>query len=109
VNAGFFRHRIEIQALTRTGDGGGGGTDAWATIAYGAVNAAITPVSSAETYVGEQLQDYVSHKITLRYVPGVTTAHRVLFGARWFDVKSVIDLQEKHRDMIILAQERAAK
>lgn len=108
MKPGWCRHQIEIQAATRTGDGGGGGADAWTTITNGTVGASITPVASSETYSGEQLQDVVTHKVGMRYLPGVTTAHRIKFGSRYFDIKSVIIVQEKQRDMVILAQELKA-
>ena len=109
MKAGWMRHSIQIQAPTRVVDAGGGVSITWATIANGTVQAQIQPLASSETMQSDQLQDYTSHKLTLRWLPGVTTGHRVLFGARWFDIKSVVDVQERHHDMVILAQERVAK
>lgn len=108
MRAGWARHQIVIQAKTRVEDGGGGTASTWAAIANGTVTASITPVSSNETFAGEQLQERVSHKIMMRYIPGVTTAHRVLFGTRVLDIQSVICPQEKQRDLILMCVERKA-
>lgn len=108
MKAGLLRHSIQIQAGTRTTDTGGGASVSWATIANGTVWADIRPVSSAESFSGGELDEYVSHKITMRYMSGITIAHTALFGTRRFDIRSIINVQERNETLILLCQERKA-
>ena len=41
---------------------------------------------------GDQQADRVQHIVTIRYQPGVTTAHRVLWRDQYFDVTGVKNL-----------------
>ena len=106
MQAGTLRHVIQVQAKTRTVDAVGGYTEVWATITSGTVWARIVPVGGLEQFRADQLQEIVTHKITIRYLSGVTVGHRVLFGSQTFDVKNVIDLEERGVTLILLCEER---
>ena len=111
--AGQLRHTIQIQAQTITPDGGGGGPPTWATIANGTVKASIVPDRSDEVYLDNQQQEIGFFTIVTRYISGVNTGQRAYFvdsrtGARYFDIKSVNDVQERHRWLVLRALERKA-
>lgn len=106
MEIGKLRHQIAIQSKTRTTDAVGGYTEAWATITGGTVWVSIVPVAGFEQYRADQLQEIVTHRITMRYLSGVTTAHRVLFGSIVYDIKSVINVQERGIEMVLLVEER---
>lgn len=107
IDAGKLRHRVLLQSCTGTVDDYGdplySDDDQWTTEA--AVWAAIDPVSGKEFYAAEQAQSSVSHKIRLRYRQGVSTAWRVLYGSRVFRILSVIDWEERHESLLLMAQE----
>lgn len=79
-----LRHRIAIQAVTETPDGKGAFTSGWATVAE--AWAAIEPYGGYERWRSEKIEAPVSHKVTIRFQPGITAKHRVLFGARVFEI-----------------------
>lgn len=108
MKAGRLRHHIQIQAKAITRDAGGGAAELWKTIVNGARWAEVVPISSSERFEGYQLQELVTHKIRTRYLAGVTTGHRVVYGSRLFDVQSVIDWNERHRELALLCVERKA-
>lgn len=56
--------------------------------------AKITTATGRELYHGQQVQAELSHKITIRYYEGLTTAHRLLYGTRVFDINYVINRNE---------------
>ena len=89
---GAMRHRVAIQENIQTPDSQGGFTESWGTIA--AVWASIEPVKAYERFQAAQLETPISHKIMLRYRTGVTTAHRILYGTRVFNIKGVINVDE---------------
>ena len=108
MRAGRLRHIITIQAKTSVVDTGGGDVPTWAAITNGERPADVRPVSGTERNDASQLQHVVSHKITTRYVSGVTTKHRVLFGSRIFDIIDVINWGERSRDLSLMCLERMA-
>lgn len=105
MQPGRLRHQVAIQARTRTSDGQGGATDTWATVTAGTVWAAIEPASGAEVFAAHQLQQRVTHKVTLRYRDEVTTANRLLYGTRVLNIRSVLNPEERQRYLVLLVEE----
>ena len=66
---GRLRHRLTLEEATRTPDGGGGASEAWATVAT--VWASITPNGGAETVDADALTGRISHEIVFRSGPGL--------------------------------------
>ncbi len=102
---GNFRRRVTIQAVTQVSDGQGGFTDTWNDIQT--VSASIEPVKAYERYQAMQMQTPISHKIVMRFHPSVTTTCRLRWGDRFFWVKEIIDIEERHRFLVLKAIERA--
>lgn len=100
---GEMNRRITLRTVTLTPDGGGGYSE--------------TPVDSAPTWAkieplqgDEQLQAMQTgmvrpHRFTIAYRTGMTGATRIVYGSRVFDVKSVVDTDERHEELVILADE----
>ncbi len=91
---GKLRHSITIEALTRAADDMGGETRTWTT--FVTTWSEISPAGSAERYFGQQVQQIISHKITMRYQAGITSKMRVLFGTRYFQIHGVKNLDERN-------------
>jgi SPP1 family predicted phage head-tail adaptor len=109
ISDGLLRHRIAIEAGTRTPDAGGGTSNPWAaptTVAE--VWAAIQPLQGDERLRAQQLQSRVTHKIVLRYRPDIRTSHRVNFNGRIFNIRSVINLDERSRWLELMCEEGVA-
>ena len=109
IRARDLRHRVVLEAEAPAPDGGGGQGDPWAaatTIAT--LRASITPLSGRERLHAQQLEAGVTHRILLRYRPGVTARQRLRFGDRLFNIRAVIDVEERHRWLEILAEEGVA-
>lgn len=98
-----MRHRVTLQGVTRTDDEGGGHTEAWTNTAT--VWAAIEPLTGVEALRGMQLSARVTHRVRMRYRAGVTAKARLAYDGRTFEVRSVIDPEERHRELILLAEE----
>jgi len=99
---------ISIQTKTHAADTGGGDVPTWSTITDGTRPADIRPVSGPERFDADQLQQVVSHKVVTRYIAGVTTKHRILFGSRVFDIVDVINWGERDRELALMCLERVA-
>lgn len=108
MTIGRMRHRVTLQTETRTADGGGGATIAWTDQAT--VWAEITPLSGSEQLRGMALEGRVTHRIRIRYRSDIapTAAWRVAYGARLFNVRAVLNENERNRFLILLADEGVA-
>ena len=98
-----MRHRVVIQTVTQTPDGAGGFTENWTTAAT--VWASIQPANGRERWVAGQMETHVTHRIECRYNSAITTAMRILWGARVFDVVEVLNIEERNILMRIMAVE----
>lgn len=103
MRAGDLRNRIKIQQKSVTRDTFGGETVTWTDVVT--VWAAIEPISGREYYAAQQVQAEASTRIRIRYYAGITTSMRVLWGTRYFDILSVIDIQERGREIHLMCKE----
>lgn len=87
-----MRYRIEVQEVTRTSDGQGGFTELFAPIAT--LWAKFEPLKAYEKFQAMQMQSPVTHKVTIRYNSSITTAHRILYDGRIFNIKEVLNIDE---------------
>lgn len=96
---------IKIQRRSGSSDGQGGQTETWADIA--SVWAWIRPVKGYERFQAAQVQTPITHKITIHYRSDVTTATRIKFGTRIFNIKEVLNPDEANYFLEIIALETA--
>lgn len=80
----------QVQRVTRTSDGLGGYTEAWAAIATVACRVAPSGNTPAEQVVAERIQDRVLWTLTLPAGTDVTPADRIAVGSRTFEVIGVL-------------------
>lgn len=102
MKAGELNKRLIIQKPDDAGSGWGGETG-WHT--HATVWAAITGARGTDYFTADQEQSEVTHLIKCRYVFGVTAAMRINFQGRIFAIKSVINVDERNRELHILARE----
>ncbi len=92
---GGLRSRVVLQQRAITPDTGGGGVDAWTTLAT--VWAEIIPLAQAERGEAEQTRAGGAFDITIRYRSDVTSDLRVLYLNAPLAIRSVIDVDNRHR------------
>lgn len=104
MNPGKLRHKIDIQELASIPDGGGGKQEAWVT--FLSAWASIDPLSGRELFAAMQIQSTASHKIKMRYRPGITAKHRIVFGTRIFNIIAPpMDIEERHIEIHLMCEE----
>lgn len=67
--------------------------------------ASVEPLTGREIFQGAQVRPDVTHTIKIRYRSGITTAMRAKFRSRYFYFDSVLDIEERRRELVILAKE----
>lgn len=103
MKIGKLRHRIAIEQVVETQDSDGSVIEAWSS--YAAVQASIEPISGREYFAAQSTQADVTHRIRLRYFPGVTPKMRVNYNSRIFDILSVININEHNRELQLMCRE----
>lgn len=94
--AASLRNRIQIQQKTSQPDGRGGFHSAtWSTIA--SAWASIEPKAGMEIWVDDHIETVGRVKIRLRYLAGLTTAHRIVGpDGTIFNIREVLDIEFRH-------------
>jgi SPP1 family predicted phage head-tail adaptor len=103
VRSGKLRHQIAIMQAVETRSATGQPVVTWATFAT--VFASVEPLRGREFFASKQIQAQVDVRIRIRYLEGVVPKMRVIFGTKTYLIDSVIDPEERHIEMQIMAQE----
>lgn len=103
MNPGNLNKRITLQQQTEEQDASGQLLDNWADIAT--VWAAIEPLSGREFFAAQQVNSEVTTKIRIRYRDGIKAYMRIKYGERIFDIQSVIDPKEQHKELVLMCRE----
>lgn len=103
--AGPMRHRVEIQSVTEVLDTHGEAIETWITDAI--VWGRVEPLSGAERFQAKTISPETSHRILIRYRPGVTSKHRLVHRDRVLGIESVLNLDERNETLEILAREES--
>lgn len=103
MQTGKMRRQITIRTNARTPDGMGGYTETPTDVEN--IPARIEPLEGRELLMAQQTGMERPHRFTLRYRSGMTGAKTVLYDGRTFDIHSVMDPEERHRELVITAEE----
>lgn len=106
MKIGSLKYRIVLQKKMITEDALKQQTEVWTDFAY--VWARIEPLSGREYFAAQQINSEISVRVTIRYLPGITTGTRVVFGGRIFDVLSVVNPEERNISLILMCKEVSA-
>ena len=103
MRAGSLRHKIIFQELTVANDTWGHSAETWTdqTTTY----ASIWTLRGTERMEGLKLDNEITHKIRIRYRTDLHPKMRIKFGARYFNIISLIDPDERHIYYEIMANE----
>lgn len=69
------------------------------------VRASIWPIKATEQLDNMKAELSVTHRIRIRYLSGITADMRIEHGSRHFDIRSLINPEERNRMIEILAEE----
>ena len=103
MRAGTLRHKIIFQQLTVANDTWGHSTETWTdqVTAY----ASIWSLRGVERMEAMKLDNEITHKIRVRYKSGLHPKMRIKFGARYFNILSIINPDERNIYLEIMATE----
>lgn len=103
MKAGKLRHLLQIQERTELKNSYGEPVETWRPTS--STWGEIKPLSGDELFNANQIKPNVSHEIRIRYGSAVTPGDKMKFGARTFHIESVMNQDERNRELRILARE----
>lgn len=105
MEAGSLRHKIKIQYPVETENPTTGEQETtWKD--YATVWAEILPAVGREYWSSKQVVSEVTGKIKIRYLSGINTKMRVVYGLKIYDIKAVINVEEKNIEIVMMVSER---
>lgn len=110
VQAGKLRQRVTVQQITLgTPDLHGQHAETWAaypTSTSGKIWARVEPLRGNELIEAQQQAAEVTHRVTIRYLGGLTTDMRLLYGTRELQILSALNIDERGHMTQLLCKER---
>jgi len=103
MRIGELRHRITIQQQSSIQDGYGQPVSSWIDVAT--PWSSIEPLSGREFFAAQQVNSETTTRIKIRYLAGVVSKMRVVYGLKIYDILYVIDPEERHREMQLMCKE----
>lgn len=100
---GELRQRVMFQSAVNLDDGYGGKQVVWQD-AFSAW-ALIEPLSAYEKFKAMSIQSGVTHRVYIRYRPGVSTEMSIKYGDRIFEIEGILNIGEQKRFLELLCSE----
>lgn len=101
--AGKLRTKITIERETSTPDSQGGQSLAWST--HATIKAYLKPMSGGERLQAMRLEANQTHRIYIRYRDDLLTTDRIVIGNRKFQIRALINIEERNKWIEIYADE----
>lgn len=101
---GALRHRLILESVVRTPDGGGGVSESW--VAQATLWGRLQPLGGGEGVEAGRLAGRHRYAITIRHRDGVGPSMRFRKGARIFHILSVENVEERGRWLRAVCEER---
>lgn len=103
MNYGELKERVILQNKSIAKSAGGDRTITWNDVVT--TWAKISPLSGREYFQAMQTQSKVQTRIIIRWRNNITPDWRVKYGARIFEIESVIDENNKHNYLELMCVE----
>lgn len=103
LSASKLIHSAAIYTESKVADGIGGFTRAW--VLLDTVKCRFTPKRGKEVLLQERIKNPITHEVIMRYRDDFNHNAKLVYDGREFNIKSVIDINERKRWLSIDALE----
>lgn len=101
MQAGKLRHRVTLQEPVKVQNPTTGAViNTWRDVST--IWAEVSPLSAREFIAAQASQGEISTRITIRYRPGVTRKHRILFRGAIYNIEGVLPDPKSGREYLTL-------
>ena len=104
MKSGMLKEAVAFQRLTRTSDGAGGFTEAWAAIAGTPTRGHVKAMSGGERWHSDRVEASSTHKIVVRYNSSLTTVDRVVIRGLAYNIRFIDNMEFADKWLYITAQ-----
>lgn len=101
INAGMLRTVIRVERATRTSDGAGGYTSAWATVTAAPKRAHVKFKSGREYMASERVEASAGYAVTMRYFAGLLEADRIVIDGRTHNIRAIDNVEFRNRWYVV--------
>ncbi len=101
MNAGKLGKLITIQQQSATQDEYGAQIVTWSSFGIDRW-AQVEPLRGREYFTGKQIQSGIDTRFTIRYIAGITPKMRILYNSLSYDIESIINIDERNRELQIM-------
>lgn len=105
IAAGDLRHVIQIGDVDPQQDSGGA-TVVDNVTTYTTQRASVETLQGKELFAAQQSNSQVTHKITMRWFPGIVSRQKVWFDGRQYDIESVQNPDGRRKMLVLMCIER---
>jgi SPP1 family predicted phage head-tail adaptor len=93
----MLREPITVERMTRTPDGAGGFTEAWAAVSGAPTRAMVKAMSGGERWASDRVEATSTHRIVTRYVDGLLESDRIIIRSRSYNIRFInnVDFDDK--------------
>lgn len=103
MNPGALRHKVTIEQATEMNTAGDV-SKTWSEFAK--AWAQIEPASTQERFIAAQVQAQITHKVTIRYLSGVTSQMRIKHGSRYLYIEGPpMNPDERNVSLVLMCRE----
>ncbi len=95
MNTGQFRDEVIIQEPYRTASNELGEPPQPIWLTFATARTLIQPLSGRQLEVARSFEHTVSHRVVIRYIPGVSKTHRLYSGGRAFTINAILNADER--------------
>lgn len=107
MNIGELRYKITFQILSNetTNENGFPLSEDERFTDFKSAWSTVYPLKGTEFWSAKTTYSESTVKFTCRYIPGITSDMRIQYGKRTFNIVGVIDVDERHKWLQIMATE----
>jgi len=102
MNIGRMRHRIKINNVNATTDSAGYTVEV--PTEFATVWAEVQPVSGKEYFGAAAIKAENTIRFKIRYLNGITNDMTVEFETKIYNIKSIIDTDMRHKELVLACE-----
>lgn len=97
----MLRTSVSFERKTRTSDGAGGYTEAWATISGAPTKCAFKALSGGERWASQRVEATTSARLTVRYSSAIQENDRAVIDGRAYNIRFLNNVEMRDKWLVI--------
>jgi len=103
MGAGKYKNRVEFQTNSTAVNSDGTPVNVWSELAT--VWAGVNTVTGREKWANRHTSHNYDAAVSIRYRSDITESMRIIYNGRTLQIKTIIDVNERRRELVLLCVE----